>query len=784
VPADPPTPPTPPPPRPRRRPRRRLRLALALLIGLPLAATAAATTYYYVTFARVIDARLQGERVRALPRVLARPFEIHRGQWLSTQQLADRLNDLGYAERAEPGQPGEFSRLDDAITLIARGGDLTGRRLRVQVALQRAGLPARIGPDGKAIPTQAVSRIDVDGGGALDRVALDRPLLTTLITTGREKRRRVSLTLIPKHMIQAVLAIEDRRFYDHAGIDPIRIVGAIITNMRGDRPYLVGGSTLTQQLVKNFFLTPEKSFRRKMQEQFLSVVLETRATKDEILELYLNDVYLGQRGSYAIHGVAEASRVFFGRDVTNLSLAEAATIAGVIQAPGRHSPFASATRSRDRRNVVLQAMADTGFVSQAAAERAGREPMETVARAMETEAPYFVDLLGQTLSDQYPGLLSGSTQVDIKTTLDSYLQRVAQEAVQAGALRIDAQLARKQIRGQAQVALIALDPRTGDILAYIGGRSYGQSQFNRPLNARRQPGSVFKPFVYLAAFESAAADGLTDITPATLVNDEPTTFDFDGQGWTPRNYEDEYDGVITLRRALAQSRNVATVRAAELAGFDRVASLWKRFGSSTVPRPYPSIALGVFEATPMEVASAYTIFAAGGETRPLRAIAGLESAGKELPLRTTAPAQIARADTTFLVTNMLRSVINEGTGAAARGLGFSHDAAGKTGTTNDLRDAWFVGFTPELLTVVWVGFDDNQPVGLSGSQAALPIWADFMMAALAGRPNVSFQPPAGVSFVTIDRDTGRLAQPGCPRIISEAFVTGTEPTEACELHRF
>lgn len=784
MPADPPTPSPPPPPRPRRRPRRRLRLALALLIGLPLAAAAAATTYYYVTFARVIDARLQGERMRALPRVLARPFEIHRGQWLSTQQLADRLNDLGYAERAEPGQPGEFSRLDDAITLVARGGDLTGRRLRVQVALQRAGLPARIGPDGKAIPTQAVSRIDVDGGGPLDRVALDRPLLTTLITTGREKRRRVSLTLIPKHMIQAVLAIEDRRFYDHAGIDPIRIVGAIITNMRGDRPYLVGGSTLTQQLVKNFFLTPEKSFRRKMQEQFLSVVLETRATKDEILELYLNDVYLGQRGSYAIHGVAEASRVFFGRDVTNLSLAEAATIAGVIQAPGRHSPFASATRSRDRRNVVLQAMADAGFVSQAAAERAGREPMETVARAMETEAPYFVDLLGQTLSDQYPGLLSGSKQVDIKTTLDSYLQRVAQEAVQAGALRIDAQLARKQIRGQAQVALIALDPRTGDILAYIGGRSYGQSQFNRPLNARRQPGSVFKPFVYLAAFESAAADGLTDITPATLVNDEPTTFDFDGQGWTPRNYEDEYDGVITLRRALAQSRNVATVRAAELAGFDRVASLWKRFGSSTVPRPYPSIALGVFEATPMEVASAYTIFAAGGETRPLRAIAGLESAGEELPLRTTAPAQIARADTTFLVTNMLRSVINEGTGAAARGLGFSHDAAGKTGTTNDLRDAWFVGFTPELLTVVWVGFDDNQPVGLSGSQAALPIWVDFMMAALAGHPNVSFQPPAGVSFVTIDRDTGRLAQPGCPRIISEAFVTGTEPTEACELHRF
>ncbi len=377
--------------------------------------------------------------------MLARPFEIHRGQWLSVQQLVDRLNDLGYAERATPGLPGEFSRLADTVTLVARGGDLIGRRLRVQVAPQARGLPAPIGPDGKPVPIDAVSRIEVEGGDPLDRVELDRPLLTTLITTSRERRRRVSLSLIPKQMVQAVLAIEDRRFYDHPGIDPIRIVGAIVTNIKGDRPYLVGGSTLTQQLVKNFFLTPEKSFRRKLQEQFLSVVLETRATKDEILELYLNDVYLGQRGSYAIHGVAEASRVFFGKDVTNVSLAEAATIAGVIQAPGRHSPFSSSIRSRDRRNVVLQAMADAGYVSQPAAERAGREPLETVARAMETEAPYFVDLLGQTLSEQHPGLLTGARPVDIFTTLDSYLQRVAQEAVQAGAASIDAQLARKRI---------------------------------------------------------------------------------------------------------------------------------------------------------------------------------------------------------------------------------------------------------------------------------------------------------------------------------------------------
>ena len=776
-----PTPPTPRPPRPK---RRRLRLILALAIGLPLVAALTVAAYYYTTFARIIDARLQGERVRALPRVLARPFEIRRGQWITPAQLADRLNDLGYAERAAPGQPGEFTRLGDVVTLMPRGGDLTGRVLRVQIALQKAGLPAPVGPDGKAVPPQVVSRIDVEGGGTLDRVELDRPLLTTLITTGREKRRRVSLSLIPKQMVQAVLAIEDRRFYDHAGIDPIRIVGAIITNLKGDRPYLVGGSTLTQQLVKNFFLTQEKSYRRKLQEQFLSIVLETRATKDEILELYLNDVYLGQRGSYAIHGVAEASRVFFGKDVTNVSLAEAATIAGVIQAPGRHSPFSSGTRSRDRRNVVLQAMADAGYVSQAAAERAGREPMQTVARAMETEAPYFVDLLGQTLADQYPGLLGGDRPVDIFTTLDSDLQRIAYDAVQAGAAAIDSQLARKQIKGTAQIALIAIDPRTGDILAYIGGRSYGQSQFNRPANARRQPGSAFKPFVYLAIFEAAAADVRTDVTPATLVDDEPSTFAFDTQEWTPRNYEDEYDGRITLRRALAQSRNVGTVRAAEMVGFDKVADLWTRLGPSTVPKPYPSITLGVFEATPLEVAAAYTVFPNGGETRPLRTIARLESGGAELPIRANAPVRIARADTTFLVTSMLRSVVNEGTAASARGMGFSHDAAGKTGTTNDLRDAWFVGFTPELLTAVWVGFDDNQPVGLSGSQAALPIWTRFMMAALAGRPNVGFTPPPGIVFVTIDRDTGRLAQPACPRVINEAFLAGTEPIDACELHRF
>ena len=318
----------------------------------------------------------------------------------------------------------------------------------------------------------------------------------------------------------------------------------------------------------------------------------------------------------------------------------------------------------------------------------------------------------------------------------------------------------------------------------VGGRSYNQSQYNRAVVARRQPGSTFKPFVYLAAFERAAEESRSDLTPASLTIDEPQTFTFEQQVWSPGNYEGEYDGEITWRRALAMSRNLGTIHVGEAAGFDRVAALWRKVGVGTPPQGYPSITLGVFELTPLEVAQAYTLFTNGGFVRPLRTINRIVTTGRELRPKHPEMREVARPDTTFLVTHMMRSVINEGTGASARGNGFVLDAAGKSGTTNDLRDAWFVGFTPELLTVVWVGFDDNQPVGLSGTQAALPIWTEFMKHALAGRRSIPFEAPGGISFVEIDRDTGKLAQPGCPRVYEEAFLAGTEPLEICELHRW
>ncbi|MGE3275673.1 MAG: PBP1A family penicillin-binding protein [Vicinamibacterales bacterium] len=765
----------------------------ALVLALvPTLGTAAFLGYYYAQFSRIIEARLHGERDRVIPRVFARPLTLHTGQGVTPEELVARLNDVGYAERARVDRPGEFSRDGDSVLLAPRGGAAAGRVVRVVFPPAPRVVPA----SATAAPAPShIQRIEL-GDEAVAAVSLDPPMLTGLVNRAREKRRRVPLARIPTRMQQAVLAIEDRRFYLHPGIDPIRVVGAVLTNIRGERRYLVGASTLTQQLARNFFLTDEmaaeqqsgqRSYRRKILEAFMSVILETKATKDEILELYLNEVYLGNRGSFALHGVAEASRIFFGKDVSNLTLAESALIAGVIQSPYNHSPFTSLERATERRNVVLRAMADAGYITADAAERASHDPIEVVARAVDNEAPYFVDYLGEVLDQDFPGLTGKDGTLDVYTTLDLNLQRYATDAVREGLAELDERLSRRRGQGdrRPQAALVALDPRTGEVLALVGGRSYNQSQFNRAVSARRQPGSIFKPFVYLAAFERAAREGRADLTPATLVLDEPTTWFFDDQEWSPRNYEDSYDGEITLRRALALSKNIAAIKIAEEAGFDQVAALWKRAGTGEADlQPYPSIALGVFELTPLEVARAYTLFANGGTIKPLQAIQQVVSGEDALaPPQPDGPV-VARPATTYLVTHMLESVLNEGSGVGARARGFALDAAGKTGTTNDMRDAWFVGFTPELLAVVWVGYDDNTPLGLSGSAAALPLWTAFMKKALAGHDDLPFEPPPGVSFVEIDRDTGKIALPTCPRVTKEAFLAGTEPLELCLLHSF
>jgi penicillin-binding protein 1B len=736
--------------------------------------SAVAFVYAYISFARLIDARLHGERERTLPRVYARPVVLRQGQTASQQELVALLNDLGYTQRPQADAPGEFALQRAVLTIRPRASSLAGASVRVRFA-------------------RAIQSIEVEGRGRTESLTLEPPLLTALMTSGgRAKRRTVPLPTIPAYMQQAVLAIEDQGFYSHPGINPIRMLAAAITNVFGDNPNLVGYSTITQQLSRMFFLSDEfnaelqageRSYWRKLREALMSLVLERRATKDEILELYLNDVYLGQRGSFAIHGVAEAARLFYGKDVSNVSLGEAALIAGIIQSPGLHSPFSNPERAIERRSVVLRAMTDEQYISTEAADRAGREPLRVVALAVDNEAPYFVDAVGGQVAKAFPGVTAHAGQVDVHTTLDLSMQRAAIQAVRAGLANVDRLLARRKRAEPAQAALIAVDPRSGDVLAMVGGRSYHQSQYNRAISARRQPGSVFKPFVYLAAFELAAEEGRTDLTPAALTIDEPSTFTFDNQVWEPQNFDD-YDGEITWRRALAMSRNLATIHVGETIGFDRVATLWRRVGVGTPPQAVPAITLGVFELTPIEVAQAYTLFVNGGRVRPLRTIQRIATPEGELRPKAAPPRDVAGESTTYLVTDMMRSVLNEGTGAGARGAGFQLDAAGKTGTTNELRDAWFVGFTPELLAVVWVGFDNNQPLSLTGTQAALPIWTEFMKVALAGRPNILFDTPEGIAVAEIDRDTGKLALPTCPRTYTESFLAGTEPRDYCELHRW
>jgi len=740
----------------------------------------------YFSFARMIDERLHGERERTLPRVYARPTEFRRGQTLSQQDVIVRLNDLGYADRPAVKQAGEFSGDRNVITLAPRGGELAGKTIKVTFPAAKA---TKTNPN--PVGGRGIQSLEVVGEGRTEAIHLDPPLLTSLMTSGaREKRRHVPLSTIPERMQQAVLAIEDQSFYSHPGVNPFRTIAAAIGSLfsRG-RPS--GASTITQQLSRMFFLEDEfneelqsgtVSPLRKAREIVMSLVLERRTSKEEILELYLNDVYLGQRGSFAVHGVAEASRIFFGKDVANLDLSEAALIAGVIQSPARRSPFANPKAAVERRNVVLQAMAAENYITDVEAATASREPLQVVARSVDNEAPYFVDMVGAQVNEQFPGLTTQPGTVDVYTTLDLNMQRAALDAVRNGLANVDKLLSKRKKKPQsAQAVLLAVDPRSGEILALVGGRSYNQSQYNRVTEARRQPGSVFKPFVYLAAFEHAALEGWTDLTPASLTKDEPATFSFDDQVWEPKNY-DEYDGEVTLRRALAMSRNLGTIRVGERIGFDKIASLWRQVGVGTTPKGYPSITLGVFELTPLEVAEAYTLFTNGGSVRSLIAIDHVQAGTKALKPGASKLRNVAQSDTTYLVTNMMRSVLNEGTGAAARANGFALDAAGKSGTTNDLRDAWFVGFTPELLTVVWVGFDDNQPLGLSGSTAALPIWTDFMKAALAGHANASFDVPEGITFINIDHETGKLATPNCPHVFSESFIVGTEPIEYCPLH--
>jgi penicillin-binding protein 1B len=545
------------------------------------------------------------------------------------------------------------------------------------------------------------------------------------------------------------------------------------------------------QVARSFFFTTQRTWSRKVAETMVALELERRFTKQQIFELYANEIYLGNRGSFAIHGFAEGSLAYFNKDVRNLSLGEAAFLAGIIRAPNRYSAAERRPeRAAEARDRVLVQMVENGYVTPQQEAEAKRTALKIVSGGLEnSDAPYLVDMVNDHLLDRFsqPELLSGGFRV--YTTLDPQLQHAAADALAIGVTNLDQQLARRYARwektGQAahaQVAMVALDPHSGEIRALIGGRNYGESQLNRT-EAKRQPGSAFKPIVYAAAF-SSAVDGTSPlVTPATTVDDEPTTFDFDGQEYTPNNYGQTFRGNVSLRDALTESLNVATVKTAEMIGYGRVVAVARKMGVENNLLATPALALGAYEMTPLDVAAAYTVFANGGtrvEPLFLRKVVNGEGASLEEDTSKTRAGLDPRV--AYLVTNVLEDVINRGTGASVRARGFMGPAAGKTGTS---RDGWFAGYTSNLLCIVWVGFDDNRDLGLSGAQSAAPIWAEFMKraTALPAYSNLQeFQPPDGVTQVEIDPTSMQLATPSCPMRRTEVYIAGSEPTMYCDVH--
>ena len=606
-----------------------------------------------------------------------------------------------------------------------------------------------------------------------------------------EDRTLVRLDRVPKVVIDAILTTEDRDFFTHAGLAPKRLVGAILQGVVRGRS-VRGTSTLTQQLVKNLFLTPERTLRRKAVEALLAVILDAKYGKEEILEAYLNEIYLGQRGSVSVTGVEEAARFYFGKPVSQLELSEAAMLAGLISSPGRFSPFRNPERARARRALVLKGMLDEKKIDEPAYEAALAAPLTRVSKPVTgIEAPHFVDFVLTQVKESRSDL-SGAG-LSLYTTLDPDMQGAAQAAVLKGLEELEKtykRLRTKEGQEPLQAALIALDPHTGSIRALVGGRDYQVSQFNRVVQAKRQPGSLFKPFVYLAAFERR--DLVPPVTPVTILQDSPIALVFgknEEETWSPRNYDGQFRGPVTVRYALEHSLNIPTVRLAvwETGGgktlLPDVVAAARKAGITSPMKAYPSLALGSFECTPMEIAAAYSVFANGGIlVRPNSLLGLVGSEGrridrKDVPLKRAAdPAAVAVLD------SLLEGVVNRGTGASARGRGAQGVFAGKTGTTNDGRDAWFIGFSPRLLVAVWVGFDDNRGLNLSGSTAAVPIYADFVRRLPSHYFEEPFPRVPGTVTVSVDPTTGMLVTEECPTSANELFVSGTEPTERCTVH--
>ena len=690
--------------------------------------------WYLKQLENTVTEKFEGKKWVFPSKVYSDSYLLYVGAPLRFESLLEKLRRLGYYETAgEPRTKGEYriSRSAGTIEIYLHDFDYPTEQFK--------GGPVRLSLQGNSL-----SRIENPATGQeMYSLELEPELVTGLYERIWQERRLVKLADVPPLLVKAILAVEDERFYRHHGIDPVGIMRAMWVNLR-TMSYQQGGSTLTQQLIKNFFLSDERTISRKIPEAVMALIAERKYSKDTILENYLNEIYLGQRGSQGIFGVWEAAQFYFGKPLSDLTPGECALLAGLIRAPNRLSPYRSYEAATRRRNVVLAKLLDDQIITRNQYDVALREKLPQRALVkVSNDAPFYVDYLRRELEENYSNAVLTKEGLRIFSSLDLQLQKIAERALVEGLNKLEAaHPALRKGDDSVEGAIVVLRPQTGEIKAMVGGRSYAKSQFNRVFQAKRQPGSVFKPFVYLAALMYGGQSGIK-YTPDTIVNDSQFTWTYDGRDWQPSNYRNEYFGAVTFRRALENSLNSATSRVAQDVGIRRVRDVAHRLGIQSSLPAVPSLALGAAEVTPLEVAVAYSTLANGGvRPRPLAVRNVIDQNTKVLEKRDVRSEQVISPQLAFMMNDLLKGVLDRGTGAMARRWGFTRPAAGKTGTTNDYKDAWFVGYTPDLLAVVWVGFDGPSKLNLSGAEAALPIWTEFMKSATANMPVTDFPPPA------------------------------------------
>jgi penicillin-binding protein 1B len=754
-----------------------LRAALVAFLVLAVSFTIV-FSYFYIKYDRIIEKRFRTPVFANSAKIYALPRVVRDGEKIEAKQIAAELRRAGYADKEGDSNLGTFRLIKGGIE-ITPGSES-----------YHAPEPAKI-----TIEAGQVSQI-MSRGSELSAYELEPQLVTALFDAEqRSKRQVVKYDEIPPVMVQAVLAIEDRRFFEHSGVNYLRMMEAAwIDVMRGRHDQ--GGSTITMQLSRGFFLTPEKTIKRKLTEMLIAEELEHKFSKQQIFEFYGNWVDLGQRGSFAISGFAEASKSYFNKELKDITLPEAALLAGLIQRPSYLSPYRHPERAMERRNVVLETMVETHAITREQADKAKAAPLKLAPPNVEaSDAPYFVDMVREQLIGKFSDNELNDSSYRIYTTLDPDLQKAAAQSVEMGIKLVDEQVKKLRTKKvkvgkkfetkvepgpQAQVALVAIDPHTGAVLALVGGRDYGWSQLNHAV-AKRPTGSIFKPFVYAAAMNTALDGSPNVITPASTVVDEASTFAYGDSIYEPRNYKEEYHGEVSLRYALAMSLNNATVKVAEEVGYDKVADLARTAGITSV-KATPAMALGSYDASPLDMAGAYTVFGNNGiRLSPILLRSVRTSKGDVISNYNTDQKPVMDPRIAYVMTNMMEGVINNGLGyTAVRLRGFTPPAAGKTGSSHD---GWFAGYTSNLLCIVWVGYDDYSDLRLSGAQTAAPIWAEFMKKA-AVLPMYSdmreFSQPSGVVDVQLDKATNRLATPSCTDNYTSAFVAGTEPRDTCE----